>query len=106
VYDCRGKINELIESYLEERDQYVEIKCNQESFKSKQLKAINGVPQGTILGPLFFSIYINDLPTFIKDYAEIVMYADDCALIVSGNDKKEVESKVNKVLNLTNNWLE
>ena len=46
------------------------------------------------------------MPTFIKDYAEIVMYADDCALIVSGNDKKEVESKVNKVLNLTNNWLE
>lgn len=68
----------LISSYLTVRTQAVAINHNLSDF----LPLISGVPQGSILGPLLFSLYINELPTLIK-HCSINMYADDVQLVLS-----------------------
>ena len=62
----------FFEAYLSDRLQCVTIN----NCLSQVLPVTSGVPQGSILGPLLFVIYINDLPDSIKD-SQIFMYADD-----------------------------
>ena len=49
-------------------------------ISSKQTDCIRGIPQGSIMGPLLFIIYINDLPNVVSCRTKISMYADDTAL--------------------------
>ena len=79
---------------MEGREQYVEIINNKaEIFQSKCKEVKYGVPQGSVLGPLFFTLYINDLPKYIADEADIVMFADDCALVIPDKDRSALEEK-------------
>ena len=63
-----------------------------------------GVPQGTILGPLLFLLYINDLLLDIPE-DEIVSYADDTVVVTSAKTWKEVEIKMNETLPKISTWL-
>ena len=69
---------ELVQSYLTDRVQYVEIN----SLSSTLGVITTGAPQGSILGPLLFLIYINDLPSVSKTF-KFILFADDTNLLTT-----------------------
>ena len=62
-----------------------------------------GVPQGSILGPLLFLIYVNDMESAVK--CKLILYADDSALLVSGKDVKVIQETLGKELCALSSWL-
>lgn len=90
-----GKEALWFESYLSNRTQLVELtyKENQTIFKTKSqaLPLSRGVPQGSVLGPVLYILLTNDLPKYLEDFCETVMFADDTALIIANKSKEELE---------------
>jgi hypothetical protein len=72
-------------------------------FSSEVRDIRYGVPQGSVLGPLLFLIYINDMPNSI-DYP-MVLFADDSTVIFSGENLESYEADINRTLNSIINWL-
>ena len=62
-----------------------------------------GVPQGSVLGPLLFLIFINDLPNCVKQ-SKVVLYADDTALFFANKDVMTIARVLQEELNSLNNW--
>ena len=99
-YGFRGKINNLISSYLSNRTQYVSIN----GYDSKLLPITCGVPQGSTLGPLLFLLYINDLKYSLK-YSTASHFADDTCLLYAARKTKSIESYLNYDLKNLSDWL-
>ena len=93
---------DLLKSYLTNRKQYVVF----DSCQSEHVEIYTGVPQGSILGPLFFSIYINDLIT-VSDRLNFLMYADDTTIYFNLEDFDNLtkETDINRELEKVNIWL-
>ena len=87
-------------SYLTNRQQKISIN----DTLSSSLPVSVGVPQGSILGPLLFIIYINDMPSIVK-HGKVILYADDTLLYYSSNSAREIEKYVNEDLHLICRWL-
>ncbi|UYV68044.1 hypothetical protein LAZ67_5002897 [Cordylochernes scorpioides] len=66
--------------------------------KSKTTHIYQGLPQGSILSPILFNIYLNDVHTFIKPPAKIALYADDIIIWVSKNNLSDAEHSLNKAM--------
>ena len=75
-YGIRGVALKWMESYLCNRQQFVTVNGSDSTMESIRY----GVPQGSILGPLLFIIYINDIPEIAK-FAQFILYADDANII-------------------------
>ena len=88
------------ESYISNREQT----CLVNGTMSTAKKLVCGVPQGSILGPLLFLLYINDLPDSLHDTIPC-LYADDTQIFTSAKDPAELTSKLNSDLNNINHWL-
>ena len=63
-----------------------------------------GVPQGSILGPLIFLLYINDMPGCLSRDSELLLYADDSCLIVQDKDEKKIEQVLNEDFSKLCDW--
>ena len=104
-YGVSGSALSWFQSYLTERYQYVEI----DGVKSDLLPLTTGVPQGSILGPLLFLIYMNDIPN-CSSLFKFILFADDTSLIdtlnlsVSSHDKAVID-QLNNELSKIYDWL-
>ena len=96
----RGISLDWLKSYLAGRKQYVT--DNGTSSSTKVIKW--GVPQGSILGPLLFLLYINDLPNVCKS-TNPVLYADDTNLFINGKNLIDLQTAINSELAETSTWL-
>lgn len=99
-YGVRNKSLKLLQSYLENRVQKVYI--NGTKSLGSQVKM--GVPQGSILGPFLFLVYINDLPHVVENLSNIVLFADDTSLIFKVDRKIQNNDHVNNTLKQTHDW--
>ncbi|XP_050509197.1 uncharacterized protein LOC114345645 [Diabrotica virgifera virgifera] len=98
-YGVRGIPLKLISSYLCGRHQAVVSKGYLSDFRPVK----HGVPQGSVLGPLLFIIYVNDLPHFISPYKS-VQFADDTTYIISGNKNEDLKMAYEEVSDKSSTW--
>jgi hypothetical protein len=84
-YGVKGKAKALLEPYLQNRYQRVKISNSYSNINtfSNWTKITQGVPQGSILGPLLFLLYINHLPKAVEPTATSIMFADDTSIIIN-----------------------
>lgn len=95
----RGTPLSLLRSYLTNRQQCVCIGDHISSF----LPTTSGVPQGSVLGPLLFNVFVNDIVQ-IDSEAKFIMYADDCTLLISGECEDNLVMKCNAILERLHFW--
>ena len=101
-YNINSNIIEWTKHYLSNRTQYVELN----GVKSESRNVVSGIPQGSVLGPLLFLIYLNDLPDNVK--STIYMYADDTKVyreIDSDTDVQTLQEDLRIMSEWSNKWL-
>lgn len=105
----RGVSLNWLSSYLSQRTQVVEIPYLDRSGSlhkhiSEERLVRSGVPQGSVLGPVLFLLFINDLPTIVQD-SKLYLFADDTSLIVSTPDRGQLEIQTFIQSNSIAQWL-
>ena len=100
MYGLKNKELSWFESYLFGRKHIV----SYDGVLSETQTISCGVPQGSILGPLLFTLLINDIDTNLRT-CEMTLYADDSVLYVTGKKCEEIEKKLNSDLEQIANWL-
>ena len=98
-YGIREHSFNIISSYLSNRKQCVKIRDTTSSFRNVSI----GVPQGSILGPILFLLYINDLPK-ISTKVTCLSYADDTTIIFRHKNAMELQKIISEVLFLLDSW--
>ena len=98
AYGIAGNLNEWFKSYLFDRSQRVMYKGCLSSFNNIHA----GVPQGSVLGPLLFLIYVNDVSENMIGLSRL--FADDTSLQCSSDSLREIETNMNHDLNVLNEW--
>lgn len=89
----------LLKSYLDDRRQFVCV--NGQNSGVNVVKY--GIPQGSVLGPLLFIIYINDLPAALS-VSKVVLFADDTSVLVSADTISELQKQVEATERDITNW--
>lgn len=99
-YGIHGASLDLLTSYLIIRVQRVKVNGKISAGSVVRM----GVPQGSILGPFLFLIYINDIRYLVRDNHEIVLFADDTSLLFKLKRRHSVVDNINISLSKIVNW--
>ena len=104
-YGFRVKINALLRSYLSDRYQRVLLNngFSNNATLSEWGKIKHSVPQSSVLGPLLFLLYINNLPNIIADLSKPVLFADDISITANLSPSKFKED-INNIIDNINYW--
>ncbi|KAL0868298.1 hypothetical protein ABMA27_007827 [Loxostege sticticalis] len=106
-YGIRGNAQNWLRSYLSNRQQCTEITKVIESksctFRSKYRIIPCGVPQGSVLGPLLFLLFINDLPNIIQH--KCFLFADDTTVVIKCDNLNSFNDDINKTIKSIIEWL-
>ena len=92
-YGFRGPIYNIMVDYLSNRSQYVYVNGN----RSDIAKITTGVPQGSVLGPFLFLVYINDLPQILGNDNKMALFADDASIIKSEKTNCNMQNDLDKI---------
>ena len=98
-YGFLGVVLEWLKNYLSDSTQYV----SYNNCKSSLRDIVCGVPQGSILSPLLFILYVNDI-IFTSNVLEFILFADDTIILYSHKDVDSQENDVNEKFKETSNW--
>jgi hypothetical protein len=90
-YGISGRANDLIKSYVQDRFQRMLIDHDSRKYTSEWKAVKHEVPQGSILGPLFFLLYVNNLPKIISNISNPFLFADDTSMIITNSDLQELK---------------
>jgi hypothetical protein len=102
-FGISGPVHQWIQDFLIGREQTVIINGS----KSSSITVNSGVPQGTVLGPLLFLIYINDLPNCINTGTKVRLFADDCIIyrtIKTEKDSEMLQKDLEELQKWESNW--
>ena len=99
-YGIRGIVKQWVFSYLTRRNQYVQI----EGIKSCMERILCGVPQGSILGPTLFNLYLNDICNLSR-ILEFTLFVDDKNITYSHDSTTSLCTTLNAELRKLNAWL-
>jgi hypothetical protein len=104
-YGITGTAHKLMQSYLDGRYQRTKIKDKHlnTSVSSWELTK-HGVPQGSVLGPLMFVIYINDLPKTLHEVATSALFADGTSIIITNNSETDFENTLQQTMIKMSSW--
>jgi hypothetical protein len=102
-YGISGIANKIMESYLRNRYRRVILNAhnNSDGYFSKWAEVQHGVPQGSVLGPLLFLIYVN-LSKSVSDKTSPSLNADDTSFIIVNHDETEFKFNTNEIFNEIN----
>ena len=107
-WGIRGTALNLIKSYLTNRQQCVKLRYTENNKEvnlfSNFQSTSRGVPQGSVLGPLLFVIYTNDLPLSINN--KMILFADDTTVLFHEHSENSLILNINNTFSLLNNWYE
>ena len=101
MYGIQGTAKNWFIDYLKDREQYVQVPSGEISGS----RTVNiGVPQGSVLGPLLFLLYMNDLAYYVPEFYTI-LFADDTSLSLAGENYEELLGTFNLLLDKVTKWL-
>ena len=100
AYGIRGKLHLWVKGFLTDRKQRVIVKGSQSTWKN----VTSGIPQGSVLGPVLFLVFINDVPDILN--VLIKLFADDAKLysIVTSDNDNRVQFSLNRAVDWANVW--